>query len=113
MPELTAETIETETIDGYAEIVTAFIRARLAVAQSKDAQTAFRAALTAVTDGVAATGGLEYWDDVLDTAYGDRRMPNPPALAVGNQAHAFLELFEQDGGVPPSEDELDQLEETP
>jgi len=97
--------------DGYAEIVAAFIRARFAAAQVKDAATSLREALTAVTDGVAATGGdLEYWDDVLATAYGDLRMPNPSMLAVGRQASAFLELFEEDGR-PPDEAELGQLEE--
>ena len=91
--------------DGYEEMVSAFARARTAFDEGN--REAAREAFAAVADGVAGTGELATWDDVLATPFGDRRMPHPMNLPVGELAH-YLATEDDDG---PFDFELDQVEE--
>jgi hypothetical protein len=105
MPRTTTATADPSTRDGYAEMVSAFDRARTAAAEGNHGEVLV--ALAAVADG-AAGHDLAAWSDVLATPFGDKRMPDPTNLTVGNFAH-FLST-EDDGAGAPYDWEFETLE---
>lgn len=78
-----------EHVDGYVEMITAFVRARRAAAEMDAAKEALVQALRDLADGVAHSSpgeGLADWAEVEKTRFGDIRMPNTVALELGRFA---------------------------
>lgn len=100
-----------EKRDGYMEAIVAMGRLRTAHEQILAAEAAFDEALSALCDAAAATGGLQTWEDVLATPYGDPAMPFAYALAFGRSASSLLEVGLRDVSAETAQEEIDELEE--
>lgn len=91
--------------DTFVErMIPAFLRVRLAAAQMKDAELAFREALADVAAAAAVAVQRETWDEVLRTPFGEIPSMNTATLDVGGTA-AFYAKDDL-----PTSDELDALE---
>jgi hypothetical protein len=87
--------------DGYAEAITALVRARAAAKHNEESKRVFLEAMEAVADGMALEAGLEIgsWEDLLKSPVKD--LGSSDAFAVGREA-AWL----SDEGFRSSVDEL-------